>query len=199
MTSTLATDGGPREVERPRRDREIGRLNGELEKLRAQRRHEARSPHLLLRARRALLESLLESASRTATIDDVRDRLGLAETGNPRWLGAMPGVLQDAGIIRRAGYIETTRARAHGRPVSVWAFTDGGEDRARRWLLDHPLQVVAPLAADFPPATEDPRPAALAPAGPARPVAPSPGPLWPGSMTEETNTPAAVSGHGRES
>lgn len=195
MTST----GEPREVERPRRDREIGRLNGELAKLRAQRRHEARSPHLMLRARRALLESLLDSPTRTATIEDVRDRLGLAETGNPRWLGAMPGILQDAGIIRRVGYVETTRARAHCRPISVWGLTDGGEELARRWLAANPLPTVAAPPTEFPPADEDPRRPAVSTVAPAPVHAPPlPGPLWPASSSPpETKAPAALSRDGR--
>lgn len=86
------------------------------------------------RGQRALLTALL--ATGTATADDVRDAVDLPPGIDPVCLGAVPGALARAGIIRRVGYVPTCRPDAHARPVSVWALAD--REAAERWLADHP-------------------------------------------------------------
>ncbi|MCQ8205440.1 hypothetical protein NP569_24435, partial [Vibrio parahaemolyticus] len=61
-------------------------------------------------------------AAGTATADDVRDAVELPPGVDPRCLGAVPGELADAGIIRATGYVRTTRPAAHARPE----FADAG-------------------------------------------------------------------------
>ena len=109
------------------------RAAGERDKLRALALLTAHRRTDVIRARRALLRRLLETGR--ATIDDVRPELGPLSR-RPTWLGAVPGELRDAGIIRRAGYCETHRAAAHARPVSIWELAD--RDKALRWLADNP-------------------------------------------------------------
>lgn len=91
---------------------------------------QARNAERIQAAQRAMVCVLLERGR--ATVDDVRAELGLADTQPSRWLGAVPGELRRKGIIRRAGFIETRRAVAHARPVSVWELADGAA--ARAWL-----------------------------------------------------------------
>jgi hypothetical protein len=84
--------------------------------------------------RRAFLLHLIEYG--TATADDIRAAVDLPESINAKLFGAVPGPLAKAGIIRQVGFVPTTRAVAHGRPVSVWALVD--EVKARAWLAANP-------------------------------------------------------------
>ena len=106
---------------------------GERRKLDALSTLRARHPERVHVAQVAMVRLLLERGR--CTIDDVRAVLGLADGLPARWLGAVPGELRRAGIIRRAGFTETTRPVAHARPVSVWEPADA--EAARAWLGVH--------------------------------------------------------------
>jgi hypothetical protein len=90
----------------------------------------ARRAAIVRRGRRALLARLL--AVGTATADDVRDAVPLPPGVRPVALGAVPGPLALAGVIRGVGYAATRRAEAHARPVTVWTLADRGA--ALDWL-----------------------------------------------------------------
>lgn len=94
----------------------------------------ARREALIRLGRRALLNTLLERG--TATADDVRAAVEVPEGVDPKALGAVPGELATAGIIRRDGYVRTCRPEAHARPVSIWRMADAS--KAERWLATHP-------------------------------------------------------------
>ncbi len=115
-------------------DHDAGRALGESRKLDALAMLADRRDLCVLRGRRALLTALL--ATGEATDDDVRDTLTLPGGIDPVCLGAVPGALARAGIIRRVGYVPTCRPDAHARPVSVWTLADRAA--AVRWLADHP-------------------------------------------------------------
>jgi hypothetical protein len=87
----------------------------------------------VLAAQRAMVRVLLERGE--CTIEHVRAALRLPDGKPTRWLGAVPGELRRAGIIRRAGFAETTRAVAHARPVSVWELANRAA--ALLWLREH--------------------------------------------------------------
>ena len=86
------------------------------------------------RGRRALLTHGLEHGA--ATADDVRRVVNLPGGIDPVCLGAVPGALARAGIIRRAGFAKTTRPTAHARPRDGVELVD--RDAAYRWLVAHP-------------------------------------------------------------
>ena len=111
-----------------------GRAEGERRRDAALQLLAARREALVRRGRRALLLALL--ARGTATADDVRSAVELPPDVGPRCLGAVPGELARAGLIRRAGYSPSNRPLAHARPVGVWQLLD--IDGARRWLATHP-------------------------------------------------------------
>lgn len=102
--------------------------------------HEIQRSALLLRARRALLVTLLELG--TATADDVRAAVEIPAGVDPVCLGAVAGPLVKAGIIMRAGYVETARPEAHACPVTIWELVDA--DAAERWLAEHPERDAEP-------------------------------------------------------
>ena len=95
---------------------------------------EGRRRAFVRRGQRALLKALLDKE--TATADDVRAAVELPTRIDPKCLGAVPGTLARAGIIIRDGYVPTSRADAHARPVSVWRLRDRAA--AELWLVDHP-------------------------------------------------------------
>ncbi|MEW6251505.1 MAG: hypothetical protein AB1716_12715 [Planctomycetota bacterium] len=103
---------------------------GELEKLRAHSVLRARHAGDVAQAQAVLLRLLL--ANGRATVDELRAALGMGDGGRTRWLGAVAGELARAGIIRRAGWVATSRRVAHARPVSLWELADA--DAARAWL-----------------------------------------------------------------
>ena len=115
-------------------DRNRGRVMGEARKLDALALLADRRDLIVLRGRRAPLAAML--AVGQATADDVQDALDMPDGIDPVCLGAVPGALARAGIIRRVGYAPTCRPGAHARPVSVWTLTDRAA--AERWLRDHP-------------------------------------------------------------
>lgn len=107
---------------------------GEALKASAQALLEARRTALVLKSRRALLMALL--TAETATADDVRQVVELPPGVDPKVFGAVPGMLARAGIIRRVGFAQTARAKAHARPVAVWKLAD--RSAALQWLAMHP-------------------------------------------------------------
>ena len=109
-------------------------LEGEHRKTVALHLLEAQRARLVLRGRRALLLHLLEHG--TGTIDHVRAVVAIPPGVNPVAIGAVPGALAAAKIIRRETFAATGRATAHARPVTVWALADA--DAARNWLAAHP-------------------------------------------------------------
>jgi hypothetical protein len=104
------------------------RRNAALELLRRRR------AALVRRGQRALLGQLL--AAGTATADDVRAAVELPLDIDPRCMGAVPGELADADIIRPAGYVRTGRPAGHARPVLRWQLAN--RDAALAWLTTHP-------------------------------------------------------------
>lgn len=115
-------------------DRRNGRREGERRKIRAHDLFAATRAELLLNGRRALLCLLLNHD--TATADDVRALVEIPAGVNPTCLGAVPGMLARAGIIRRVGYAPSERPEAHTRPVGVWTLAD--TLAAIQWLRENP-------------------------------------------------------------
>lgn len=97
--------------------------------------HERHRADILLAARRAMLEHLLQHGQCTA--DDVQELCPPPDWIDPVVYGAVPSPLARAGIIRRVGYVPSRRPSAHSRPVSVWRLVDA--ESAARWLREHPL------------------------------------------------------------
>jgi hypothetical protein len=93
-----------------------------------------RRASLIRRGQRALVGQLLSTG--IATADDVRASQELSPGIDPRCMGAVPGELVFAGIIRPAGYVRTARPAGHGRPVLRWQLVDAAA--ARAWLAAHP-------------------------------------------------------------
>ncbi len=113
-----------------------GQKEGERRKDAAHALLEARREYWIRRARRALLEALMERGS--ATADDVAERLGdIPDDIDPRWLGTVPGRLASANIIRRVGFTKSRRPPRHASYLSIWELV-GGHDAARDWLAAHP-------------------------------------------------------------
>jgi hypothetical protein len=95
---------------------------------------DTRRERALLRARRGLIRAALDRGE--ANADDAFEAARLPADLDPRCLGAVPGPLAQAGVIRRVGYSTQRRAGANGRPAPVWAI----ENRAAAidWLSTHP-------------------------------------------------------------
>lgn len=89
---------------------------------------------IVLRARRALLTHVLRFG--TVTADDVQELVALPPGIDPRVFGAVPIPLARAGAIRFAGYVRTTRRKAHARDIKRWELND--RHAAERWLAEHP-------------------------------------------------------------
>jgi len=87
----------------------------------------------LVAARRVLLTVLLDRGKGSA--DDWRDAVELPDGIDPVCFGAVPKPFALAGIIRRAGFITTSRPVAHARPVTLWELVD--RTAAEQWLADH--------------------------------------------------------------
>jgi hypothetical protein len=120
--------------------------DGDRAKLEAHALLEARRELYVLRGRRALLGALLLAG--TATADDVRASVELPDGINPKLFGAVPGALARAGIIRAAGFVNSTRAAGHARPVKVWELAD--YPAAHRWLAEHPDRPDPATPIDYP-------------------------------------------------
>jgi hypothetical protein len=64
---------------------------------------------------------------KTATIEDLRDRVQLPAGWNPVIFGAVAKNLASAGKIVSAGYVKSKRPQAHARPVINWALPNEAE------------------------------------------------------------------------
>ncbi len=84
------------------------------------------------RARGLFLLDLL--ANGTATADDVFDAVDRPPGVDPRCLGAVPGPLVRAGLIRAAGRVSSVRPGRHRALVRLWTLTDRAA--ALRFLID---------------------------------------------------------------
>lgn len=89
---------------------------------------------LIRRARRVLLQVLLERG--TATADDVREMIAAPEGINPKFFGVVPGLLARKGIIRANGYVKSWRPARHASPNTLWELVDRAA--ALAWLAAHP-------------------------------------------------------------
>lgn len=113
---------------------EVANASGEARK---QERHtmlRERRAVYVRRAQRALLARLL--ASETATADDVYQSVELPPSIDPRCLGAVPGSLARAGIIRSLGYAKSARPERHASPIQVWTLAN--RTAAVTWLAENP-------------------------------------------------------------
>jgi hypothetical protein len=97
----------------------------------------------LLRTRRADLirqctAAALHVALDTGEVcaDHVRALVAIPAEISPKLVGVVFRDLADAGILRRAGFRNSTRPAAHARPLSVWRLADA--DTAMAWLAAHP-------------------------------------------------------------
>ncbi|MBM80690.1 MAG: hypothetical protein CMJ78_08865 [Planctomycetaceae bacterium] len=86
------------------------------------------------RARRGMLVRMLKTG--TATADDAYDAANLPPGIDARCLGSVPNPLARAGIIRRAGFVASSRPERHGSYITVWELHS--RECAERWLLEHP-------------------------------------------------------------
>ena len=118
--------------------REAGKNEGRRRKDFALSVLESRREWFVIEGRRILLTELL--AKGTASADDVRERLALPPDIGPACLGAVPRPLALAGVIRKSGFVTTSRPEAHARPVTRWELVDAAA--ARQWLANHPAQLV---------------------------------------------------------
>ena len=118
--------------------REVGRNEGRRRKDFALSALESRREWFVTQGRRILLTELLSKG--TASADDVRERLALPPDIGPVCLGSVPRPFAQSGMIRRSGYITTSRPEAHARPVTRWELVDTAA--ARQWLADHPAGLV---------------------------------------------------------
>jgi len=111
-----------------------GAVEGERRKLSAHALLAARRAVYLRRGQRALLLRLLDAG--TATADDVRAAVELPADIDPRCLGAVPGALARAGLVRRIDYAPSHRPERYASIVAVWQLADHAA--ALDWLAAHP-------------------------------------------------------------
>lgn len=121
----------PQCADNPRRN--AGRVEGHRRKDANRAVLAARRERHLVEARRVLLTVLLDRGK--ASADDVRDKVTLPTGVDPVCFGAVPKPFALADIIRRAGFVITSRPEAHARPLSLWELID--RPAAERWLVEH--------------------------------------------------------------
>jgi len=109
-------------------------MNGRERKQAALAGHESKRNPIVTRARRIMLQLLLDGR-RDVTIDDIRDLIEIPAGVNPVCMGSVPGPLARSGIITCIGFRESARAKSHSRPVKIWKLVD--RIRAERWLSDN--------------------------------------------------------------
>lgn len=85
-------------------------------------------------ARRTLLELLMQNG--TASMDDVRDLVQVPDSINPKFFGAVPGMLARLNIISAHSAVKTRRKVARARSITLWRLSDLG--KAKEWLRTHP-------------------------------------------------------------
>jgi hypothetical protein len=107
---------------------------GRERKRKALDRHEEYRAALLLKARREFIRRGL--SGKRMTTDDIRYHINIPDGVDPSFLGAVPKVFANAGIINRIGYEPSGRAEAHTRPISVWKVVQRGA--ALAWLACNP-------------------------------------------------------------
>jgi hypothetical protein len=95
---------------------------------------EARRECFVRRGQRALVAKVL--ATGYATADDVRAAVAMPDAIDARCLGAVPGPLARAGIIRLAEYVKTARPERHASIIGRRELIDA--QAARQWLATHP-------------------------------------------------------------
>lgn len=69
------------------------------------------------------------------TADDVRNAVTIPDGVNPKVVGAVFRDLSDAGIIRRDGYVQSRRPKAHARTITVWVLGDAEKAATRYHAL----------------------------------------------------------------
>lgn len=116
-------------------DRTAGLREGERRKDTALNVLVARREVYVRRGQRALLAALLDG-SPTATADDVRAAVELPPDLDPRLLGAVPGSLCRAGIVRADGFVKSSRPERHASYLQRWALADAAA--AKQWLARNP-------------------------------------------------------------
>jgi hypothetical protein len=114
--------------------RQDGQAEGERRKNAAHVLLMARRAALVRQAQRALLLAALDRGESTA--DDVAAAVDVPPTVDARLLGAAPGALVRAGLIRLAGYVRSNRPERHASVIAVWRLAD--RLAALRWLADNP-------------------------------------------------------------
>lgn len=95
---------------------------------------EAHRDFILLKARRVFAEVLIEKGR--CTIDDVRAAIELPAGLNPVCFGPVPTLFARQRFIERVGFMDTTRAEARCRPVSIWELKS--PHGVAQWLLEQP-------------------------------------------------------------
>lgn len=116
-------------------DRTANRREGERRKDAAIELLRARREVFVRRGQRALLAVLLDG-SPTATADDVRAAVELPAELDARLLGAVPGSLCRAGIVRADGFVKSARPERHASYLQRWALADAAA--AKQWLARNP-------------------------------------------------------------
>jgi hypothetical protein len=114
--------------------RQTNKAEGERRKDAAHTLLDAHRRIYIRRARRALLMRLLGGG--TGTADDVAELVPPTPDLDPRYRGAVPGLLARAGIIRHVGYDRSCRPSRHASIISIWEIAD--RNAARAWLDAHP-------------------------------------------------------------
>ena len=144
MVSTDASASNP--LRRDAKRNEGKRLKSDI-----QSELEARRGYWIEQGRRALLTVALERGA--ASTDDVHEHVTLPDDIGPCCLGCIPRKLAKTGVIKREGYVPTSRKEAKNRPVSLWIIKD--RDAALRYLANIPPLATAkdperPITADAP-------------------------------------------------
>ncbi len=135
MQAVEGSNEGSAILSPPNKDGKAGQREGERRRDSAFSLLEARREVYILRARRALLLRLLEAG--TATADDVAESSGPVPEGiDGRFLGTVPGPLARAKIIRRTGFVASSRPSRHASILSIWELADRAG--ATAWLDRHP-------------------------------------------------------------
>ena len=113
----------------------LARREGERRKQEAFSNLQAHRSRLLRRCRRVFLRLLLDGAA-VATADDLRAVVDVPEGIDGRALGAVPGPLARARIIRPVGFGKSERPECHCRILTRWELADRAA--AEQWLEDNP-------------------------------------------------------------
>lgn len=105
------------------------------------------------RGQLSLLEAIRRSPDRQASTDDTVDDLGAEWADGGRWRGSIPKPLAKAGLIRKAGVVESSRASRHRGLLTQW---QGIDDLAIDRHKQHLRAVIAQAEAEMPPSAKQP-------------------------------------------